>query len=111
MLQWTERSHALTVARDSATDALMECRMAKVLPLKKIQPGDLKDAVVKLSNLMATIETAGFTLYASFEEIGEGLESEAEKTRRTLELAAARVATLLNMVEKTNAYRSIRKTN
>lgn len=84
--------------------------VGETLPIKKLQPGEVLDVVIKMRQLMAMYETAAFTLYASFSELGDPmLEREAEKTRHTLELATARMASLLATIEKTPAYVEIRR--
>lgn len=78
-------------------------------PLKKMQPGDLLDVVQKLRIFMSQTETAGYALYASYDEIGGGIEKEAEKARHTLELATARVAGLLAVIEQHPTFVEIRQ--
>lgn len=79
--------------------------------MKKIKPGDLKDVVEKLSVLQTNIETCAYTLFSSFVDIGDTVEAEAEKTRRTLELASARLASVLTLIEKSPAYLAIRRSS
>ncbi len=79
-------------------------------PVRKLQPGEILDVDIKLRQFMSAVETTAFTLYASFEELGDpALEKEAEKARHTLELATARVASLLSILEKTPHYVNMRK--
>lgn len=81
-----------------------------VTSLKKLQPGDVLDVVIRLRKLMSFYETASYTLYANFENVGgPALEEEAAKARRTLELSTARVASLLAEIEKTPYYQELRK--
>jgi hypothetical protein len=82
----------------------------EVTPIRKLQPGDVLDVIIKLRKLMSQAETASFTLYASFNELGgPALEKEAEKARHTLELATARVASLLASIEKTDYFQELRR--
>jgi len=85
--------------------------MGSVTPIRRLQPGDVLDVVIKLRQLLAQVETCAFTLYASFDELGGGPElgREAEKTRHTLELATTRMASLLTSIEKTSAYVELRR--
>lgn len=79
-------------------------------PIRRLAPGDILDVVVKMRQLMSMSETASYTLYASFEEIGGAdLEQEAEKARHTLELATARMASLVASIERTPYYMDLRK--
>lgn len=83
---------------------------ADVTPIRKLQPGDILDVVQKLRRLMTSAETASYTLYASFEELGDrALEVEAEKARHTMELATARVYSLLAAIERTPSYVAMRQ--
>lgn len=84
--------------------------VGEVMPIKKLQPGDILDVVIKMRQFMASTETAAFTLYASFEELGNPvLEEEAQKARHTLELATTRIAALLSTIEKTPYYAELRR--
>lgn len=79
-------------------------------PIRRLQPGDALDVVIKLRKLLSMIDTTSYTLYASFEDLGsEDLDIEASKARHTLELAASRMNSLLTTIEKTPAYTKMRK--
>jgi len=80
----------------------------KVSPIHKLQPGDILEVIVKLRKLSENYLSDAFTLYASFEEFGSPeLEKEADKARHTLELAATRIANLLELLESTDYYKTI----
>ena len=80
-----------------------------VTPIKRLEPGDILDVVVKLRQLSASYETAAYTLYASFSGLGgPALDAEAQKARHTLELASTRLYALLTSLEKTEAYQTMR---
>lgn len=81
-----------------------------VTRLRRLAPGEILDVILKLRQLLTTIDTTAYTLYASFEELGsKTLEQEAEKTRHTLELGAARVAALLALAEGTKYYQAYKE--
>lgn len=83
---------------------------ADVTAIRRLQPGDVLDIIIKLRKFMTQCETASFTLYACFDDLGGAeLEKEAEKTRHTLELATARVATLVGSIEKIPTYVEMRR--
>lgn len=75
--------------------------------IRTIQPDNVLKVYIELRKFMAAVETTAFTLYSSFEEVGA--EPEAEKARHTLELATARVASLLAALEKTPEYQEVLK--
>ena len=79
-------------------------------PLRRLQPGDILDVITKLRKLMSSYETTAYTLFASFEDLGDSaLEEEAAKVRHTLELAATRITGLLILLEKTPHYTELRR--
>lgn len=82
---------------------------AKIIHLHKVQPGDLISVVSQLRRYMACADTTGKTIYASFAEIGEDVDENAEKARRHVEATAARLRTLIASIEKTPAYLAARK--
>jgi len=83
---------------------------AEAVPIRRIQPGDILDVVVKMRQLMSMYETCSYTLYASFDDLElPELNVEAQKARHTLELATARMASLLSVIERTKAYTDLRK--
>jgi hypothetical protein len=107
-----EHDRRLEVGLNDQTEEDLELPpgMGEVTPIRKIQPGDILDVVIKLRQLMSFYETCSFTLYAGFDELGgEVLNKEVEKTRHTLELATARVAALLASIERTPYYVDLRR--
>lgn len=78
-------------------------------PIRQLLPGDIIDVVRKMRQLITALDTAGFTLYAGFEQVGDAtLEDQAVKTRRSIELAASRTYDLLLAIEKTPNYQALR---
>ena len=78
--------------------------------LRKLQPGEILDVIIRMRQLMKTLETSAYTLYANFTELGDAtLEQEADKARHTLELATARIASLLSVLERSPHYVDMRK--
>lgn len=77
---------------------------AKIIHLRKIQPGDLIDTVRQLRRYMSMADTTANTLYASFAEIGPDIQENAEKARRHVEATAARLYQLLASIEKHPIY-------
>lgn len=81
-----------------------------MIPIRKVQPGDLLDIVEKFRLLMSACDNASFALYASFDELGGAeLEDHAVKARRALELSAARMFALLGHVESDPRFADLRK--
>lgn len=75
--------------------------------LRKLQRGDVLSVVQELRKLMSTIESAGYTVYADFNEIDSHLEAEAESLRSALVFASGRTQKFLQVLESTEAYRSM----
>lgn len=91
-------------------DDLDDVELVDAIPIRRLQPGDTLDVVIKLRKLLSMIDTTSYTLYASFAELGnDNLDKDAEKARHTLELAASRMNNLLNTIEKTPTYVDMRK--
>lgn len=97
-----EKAKMVTVQKDPT-------EIGEVARLRQLKPGDVLDVVRTLRRLMVQVKSAGYTLYADFDELGgDSLEQEAEKTRRTLELASTRISALVTHLEKTKAYTKIK---
>lgn len=98
------------MARKRKVVEVNDLEESEVTPIRALQPGDILQIMQRFSKLQTDIESAAFSIYASFAEIGgPDMEEEAVKCRRTLELMAARLATLLNKLEASSAYASIRR--
>lgn len=82
---------------------------AKVIVLKTVQPGDLIEVVKQLRRYMATADTTGHLLYASFANIDPEIQEHAERARRHVESTANRLYALLQAIEKSPTYLAIRK--
>lgn len=83
---------------------------ASISSIRKLQPSDSIALVREMRALTAVVEAASYSLYASFAALGiRDLDEQAEKTRRALELAAARAATMVALLERTPAFIEARK--
>lgn len=71
---------------------------------RKHLPGDVLDIIKKLRSLMSQYQTDGYILYASFDDIVTGIDEEVKRARYTCELAAARVTSLLKLLEKSPPF-------
>lgn len=84
---------------------------AKILHLKKIQPGEVIDVVRQLRRFLATADSTALILSASFAEIEvdpelglPDLQDLVQKARLSSERAAARLQYLLQGLEKSKPY-------
>lgn len=81
----------------------------KVVPMRRIQPGDLLEVVRQIRRYMATADTTSHLLYASFAEIGPDVQEHAEKARRHVEQTANRLYQLLSAIEKNPIFVASKK--
>ena len=80
-----------------------------VTAIKALTPHQTLETVRRLRNFLDEAHALSFTLYCSFENVSKGSEREAQKARHTVELAVARVASLLTEIEMTPHYQKIKR--